>query len=742
MSTHTSLTKINILILLNMLMVFSLAAQTISGKVTEWNEATKTETPVISVNIYWMNTTTGTTTDTDGNFQIGVPAVYPSNLIVSFIGYQNDTIRVMDASFRKILLRKSIELKEVEVAAKQNSTIISTINAFNTEKVTEKELLKAACCNLSESFETNPTVNVAYKDAVTGAKEIQLLGLGGIYSQLLTENIPNMRGITGIYGLTFIPGPWMEGIQITKGSGSVLNGYESTTGQINVEFKKPDDKKVPRFYLNLFGEENGNTEINTFLKKKMAEHWSTIFMVHGNYLNSASDRNDDGFYDVPLTKQINLYNRWQYHSENKIESQFGVKFLSDQRESGQLTPDPVSNLRFTSTILNQRFEVFGKLGIIYPEKPAKSFGNIFQATYHNLESAIGLKTYDARQKDFYYEGIYQNIIGTTDHQYKTGISFLYELIEDKYNLLPSRHEQVVPGIFGEYTYSYFEKLKLIGGIRGDYINSQKWILTPRIHGKYNFDDNFIFRFSGGKSVRVPNAIADNISVLASSKQLLFLEIVKPEEAWNYGINFTRRWEIGHHEGSLSIDFYRTDFMNQLVMDSYSDTASILFYNLSGKSYSNSFQVTFNQDLFENFGLRAAFKTDDVQTTYMGVTRQKPLVAKNRMLLNLFGATANQHWKFDYTVVREGKKRLANTATDAEFGKSASESPAFFVMHFQVTKIFKRFELYGGGENLLDYRQKHPIINSQNPFSSSFDATQVWGPIEGRRIYAGLRYSIQ
>lgn len=725
------------------LIAFYSHAQILSGKVMEWDEGMKMEMPIIGANVYWLNTTIGTTTNTEGKFQIPQPAVLPASMIVSFVGYKNDTLRISDNSFRKIILKKSIELKEVEVAARQGTTMISTINPINTEKVTEKELLKAACCNLSESFETSPTVNVSYKDAVTGAKEIQLLGLAGIYSQLLTENIPNMRGIAGIYGLTFIPGPWMEGIQITKGSGSVLNGYESTTGQINVEFKKPQDKKVPKLYLNLFGEGNGNMEANTFFRHVLNEQWSTILMAHGNYMSTTMDRNNDGFYDTPHSQQINLYNRWQYHSGKKLESQMGLKYLYDKRAGGQITADPVSGLRYVTNITNQRAEVFGKLGFVYPEKPVKSIGNIFQATFHELKSSIGKNFYNATEKNFYYEGIYQNMIGNTNHQYKTGITFMYERLDDNYNsLLNSKHEQVVPGAFAEYTYSYLEKFKLIAGARADYHNSYNWIFTPRMHGKYNFTDDFIFRFSAGKSFRVPYSIADNISVLASSKQLVFAEKIKPEEAWNYGMNFTKRWKISKREGSLSIDLYRTDFINQLVVDQYSDSASIQFYNLKGKSYSNSIQVTFNQDVFDDFGMRLAYKIDDVKTSYNGISEQKPLVARNRALLNLFFSTQNQHWKFDYTVVWEGKKKLANTVADAEFGKLPAESPEFFTMHFQVTKTFKRIELYGGAENFLDFRQKHPIINPQSPFSNSFDATQVWGPIEGRRIYAGLRFSIK
>lgn len=734
--------KIIITVIIFMVTINQSHAQSISGKVMEWDESMKMEMPIIGANVYWQNTTTGTTSDPGGNFAIPVPPSFPASLIVSFVGYRNDTLRISKVSFQKVLLKKSIELKEVEVAAKQGTTIISTINPINVEKITEHELLKAACCNLSESFETSPTVNVAYKDAVTGAKEIQLLGLAGIYSQLLTENIPNMRGIAGIYGLTFIPGPWMEGIQITKGSGSVLNGFESTTGQINVEFKKPDNKKVPKFFLNLFGEENGNTEVNTFARHVLNDHWSTMLMAHGNYLDKKNDRNSDGFYDVPRSHQINLYNRWQYHSGKKLESQFGWKYLYDKREGGQVAADPVSHLRYTSAIINQRVEVFGKLGFIYPEKPYKSIGNIFQATYHDLQSGIGLKTYNAVQKNLYYESIYQNMIGSTDHLYKAGITVSYEKLEDHYNKIPSTTEQVIPGAFAEYTYSYLEKIKLVAGLREDYHNTFKWIFTPRLHGKYNFSDDFIFRFSAGKSFRVPYAIADNISVLASSKQLVFLENIKPEEAWNYGVNATKRWKILEREGSLSVDVYRTDFINQLVVDQYSDSSSVLFYNLSGKSYSNSIQVTLNQDIIDNLGIRLAYKTDDVKSSFNGVTAQKPMVAKNRALFNVFYSTGNNHWKFDYTIIWEGKMKLANTATDAEFGKLSSESPEFMVMHFQVTKEFKRFELYAGTENLTDFTQQHPIINASNPFSKAFDATQVWGPVEGRRIYAGLRFSIK
>jgi outer membrane receptor for ferrienterochelin and colicins len=718
-------------------------AQTLQGKIVEWDESMKMDMPLAGANIFWLNTTQGVNSDASGNFSIPYDGKN-AKLIISFVGFQNDTVTVKDASFLKVSLKKSVELKEVNVEAKQSTTTISTLNPLNVEKLNEGEILKAACCNLSEAFETNPTINVSYKDAVTGAKEIQLLGLSGIYSQLLTENIPNMRGIAGIYGLTFIPGPWMESIQITKGSGSVANGFESTTGQINIEFKKPEEKNTPRFYLNLFAEENSNVELNTFYKKKFNNKWSSILMAHGSYMQKNIDNNDDGFRDIPFSKQLNLYNRWNYHSGKKLESQFGIKFIHDERNGGQIRTvnetDP--NKNYIADITNTRAEVFGKLGIVFPEKPYQSIGNIVSVTYHDLNSNIGLKTYDATEKTIYYQSIYQSILGNTNHQYKVGIGYQFDLLEDEFNRLPSVNEQHVPGAFVEYTYSLMEKFKLVAGLRADYHNEYNWIVTPRLHGKYNFTDNLVLRWSGGKSFRVPYSIADNISVLASSKEIRFDEKAKPEEAWNYGLNLTQRYTVAGNEGTLSLDFYRTDFINQLIVDQYTEKSVVHFYNLDGKSNATSFQIMLNQEFWEHLNVRLAYKKDDVEATYNGVEEEKPLVARERALMNLGYETENHHWRFDYTFVWEGKKRLVNTFEDVGYGSLPDYSPDFFVMNAQVTKEFKRFEIYGGAENILDFVQEHPIINPEQPFSNEFDATQVWGPIDGRRIYLGLRFSIK
>lgn len=684
------------------------------------------------------------TTDSLGRFSVDVHSNFPIQMIVSLVGFVNDTVTITENKLIVVQLKKLVELSEVEVAGKKESLGLSTVQTLNTEKITEVELLKAACCNLSEAFETNPVINVAYKDAVTGAKEIQLLGLSGIYSQMLTENIPNMQGVAGIYGLTFIPGPWMESIQLTKGSGSVLNGYESTTGLINVEFKKSNENKVPRFYLNVFGDEHQSTEVNTFYKYAISKKTSTMLLAHGRYMQHTEDRNNDHFVDLPANKQINLYNRWQFQFGNRVEAQFGVKYLYDVSDGGEMNHDDggihTQMLSYKTNVTTERAEVYAKVGIVYPKRPQMSIGNILQSTYHDMNSFFGSKKYSGLEKTFYYQGIFQNYFFKLNHEYKVGFTYKFNQVDQTYNLAPFGLVENIPGVFLEYTYSYKDKFKLIAGVRDDYHFDDGWVVIPRLHMKYNFSDNSVVRMSVGQSYRRPYVFADHIAVFATDRQLIIDERINAERALNYGINYTLKFNQKHRPMSINADLYRTEFSEQLITDMYSDNTAIHFYNLSGTSYSNSVQFSYNVEVADHLDLRLAFKADDVKATYKGELREVPLVTKSRGLMNLAYDWKKRHWKFDYTLVWEGKKKLQNLPDGS--GQIKDYSPEFVIMNAQVTKEFKRIAFYAGAENFLDFRQTDPIIGADNPFSTEFDATNVWGPISGRRIYAGLRFTIR
>lgn len=731
-----------------MLCTFKNYAQQINGHVMSIeNNGNMASLPGASVVI--QGTTMGTSTDANGKFQLTVPA-FPVTIVTSYVGYKADTLIINNSNMVMIHLRAAVDLKQANVVGKTDALGISTMKPFNAETVTQKELLKAACCNLSESFETNPSINVNYSDAVTGAKEIQMLGLSGIYMQMLAENIPTMRGLSQPFGLNYVPGPWMESIQITKGAGSVVNGYESLTGAINIEFKKPET--TPRSYLNLYAASTGDVEFNGIYNHKLNDKWATMFLLHTEYLQNKIDHNHDSFLDAPLVKQINAYSRWRYHSGNKLEAQIGLRALTEQRDGGQksfnINTDKGTTNAYGTQIKTNRVELYTKTGLVYPEKPYQSIGWQNDFTYHDVNSFFGLKNYTGTQYSYYSNLIFQSIIKTTDHKYRLGASFLLDNYDEHYNEPQNIYSRnilyAVPGVFAEYTFEYLEKFALIAGMRADYHNKFGMFYTPRLNMKYNFTENLILRASAGNSFRTANIIADNIGYMSSSKVLVVKDALLPERAWNTGANVTWKFHLAHRDASLSSDFYHTDFTNQIVVDPYSDPNYIQFYNLNGKSYSQSFQVAFNYELIKQLNVRLAYKFDNVHVTYYqtGLT-EKPLVSRNKGLINLAYETQNKKWRFDFTTQFDGAKKLASTLTHNGVEENPDHrSPAYAIINMQLTKVFRKFELYAGGENLTNYTQHDPIVSAQNPFDKSFDATDIWGPIMGAKIYVGFRMDIK
>lgn len=730
----------------------SFAQQTVvKGFVYEKQEKGKKALSLAGATIIIFGSQTGTTSRNDGSFSLEVPGALPVTLIVSYVGYKTDTLEVINTGDVKIYLQPSVSLEAVTIEGRQEATMISTIKSINVEQINQKELLKAACCNLSESFETNPSVNVSYTDAITGAKEIQMLGLSGIYSQIMTENIPSVRGLAATYGLAYVPGPWMESIQITKGSGSVVNGYESTTGQINVEYLKPD--LADKLYINGYAASTGNIEINAHKTFKVSEKASSILMVHGENMPMEWDHQDDNFLDMPLVTNINVFNRWSIGDGKKYEGQFGIKALTEKRRSGQTFydwgNDADSSTGYGVQIKTNRIEGFSKTGLIFPATPWKSVGLILSGSLHSQESYFGMKTYDGYQGSFYGSLIYMSIIGNTNHKWKAGLDMRYDDYNETYLLLPYDHVESVPGVYAEYTLNVKDKFGMIAGSRLDYHNEWNWIYTPRLHLKYNFTPEIVVRASGGRSFRTANVFADNIAVMATSRNLEITEKLNPERAWNYGSNFTAKFTAFYRPGSFSVDYYITEFSNQVIVDMYSSTDKILLYNLDGTSYSKSFQVAFNYEAFKRFDVRLAYKNDQVVMDYLGIPSQKPLVPEHRALANIAYASRKEDWRYDLTVHYQGETHLAvsNANTNTHPGHNDNQitdnkSPDFFTMNAQITKVFgKKWETYIGCENLTDFRQETPVINAEDPFGEGFDATNIWGPVMGRKIYLGFRYSV-
>jgi outer membrane receptor for ferrienterochelin and colicins len=725
----------------------------LKGKIMEANEKDE-HIPLPGANVYWLGTTIGASTDMDGMFTIPYTKDY-KKLVISYVGFTTDTLDISDQKMVQHWLKPVSNLDEVVLKGRRKPTATSYLESRNIINISSAELLKAACCNLSESFETNPSIDVNFADAVSGTRQIKMLGLTSPYILIATENIPSIRGASQAYGLSFIPGTWVESIQITKGAGSVVNGFESIAGQINAELQKPttDDK----LFVNAYAAANGRLELNTHVNTKVSDKWSTGLYMHGNLRDQKFDNNDDTFLDMPLQKQINVMNRWQYTDlEKGFVSFLNIRVLNDEKQTGQTNFNPDTDKLTTnawgSEIDTKRFEVSAKMGYVDPEIPYHSLGFQFAFSNHRQDSYFGLNEYNIKHNSVYSNVIYNSIISDSRHKVKTGLSFTYDnydelVINDDF----SRTERSF-GAFFEYNFDNIENLNLTAGIRVDSHNLLGEFITPRVHVRYTPWERSALRASFGRGKRSANIFAENQNVFASSRVINIANSggsiygLDPEIAWNYGVSFLQGFNLFTRKADVTVDFYRTDFKNQIVVD-LENPQEVSFYNLAGDSYANSFQGEFSYNVFEGFDFRTAYKFYDVKTQYSSGKLEKPLTPKHRVFANVSYQTVQKEsgsqWKFDTTYNWLSEQRFSSTASSPIQFQLPEYTPTLSTLNAQITKVFSnKFEVYLGGENLTNVKQKNPIVSADNPFGSNFDTTFVYGPIFGSMYYAGLRFKIK
>ena len=737
--------KLKYIIVFIMLTVplIGICQQNIKGNISSTDKE-----PFIGATIQILNSSNGTITDLDGNFELqDVPQ--NANIVFSFVGYLSDTVSALFNSPMNIVLKEDSEQLS-EVVIKGKSSTIDEMQPILNELISEKELLKAACCNLSESFETNASVDVSFADAVTGAKSIKMLGLDGRYVLISREGIPHVRGLNSRYGLTNVPGTWIQSIDVGKGAGTVINGFESMTGQINVELKKPENSE--KLFLNGYANSFGRFELNANHATKISDKWSTAILFHSHYLGSEIDGNDDGFMDLPKSKMIGFLNRYKFVGD-RLRSQIGIQYMKASKAGGQLGynfgDDLIGNSIYGFKNDEQRFEVFGKLGMIFPEKPYQSWGLQYSFSYQDFDGGAGRRLYSGTEKTAYANLIYQNIIGNTQHQYKTGVSYLFDGFDERFvsqlnaniDSTFNRNESV-PGIYFEYNYLPNDDFTLVAGFRTDFHNLYGTYYTPRLHLRYAFSEHWTIRTSAGKGYRTPNAIMENSQILVSSRQLIIKEVPKPEIAWNFGGSLVTTVDLFNKHMNVVADYFYTNFENQLIYDQDQSSSALMIYNLDGKSFAHSFQLEAQYELNENLDMKAAYKFYNVQATTNGKLQQMPYVSRDRFFLNLAYVTKYEKWKADLTWNWNGKKRLPNTSDSPEEFQRAEFSPDFMLLNGQVSRGFRWGSVYLGGENLLNFKQNDPIVDAENPFGSNFDASMVWGPVAGRVVYAGIRYKIK
>ncbi len=701
-------------------------------------------------NVHWLGTTEGATADAEGRFELA-PHAETNRLVISYIGFQPDTVEVKEGFDLEVVLSNTLTLKEVEVSYRRKATEVSFFAPIQVQLISERELLKAACCNLSESFETTPSVDVNFTDAVTGTRQIQLLGLSGPNIQITRESMPDVRGLSALYGMSYTAGPWIEGIQLSMGAGSVANGFEAIAGQINVELRKPEASD--RMYLNLYAAEMGRYEGNLNLSRKLSDKWSTGLLLHGKSQMREVDHNHDGFLDNPLSQAMIAVNRWKYQGENGWEAQFGLKgaLLNDKSGVGGFHQDPETHLGhwWGAEVATRRAEAWAKIGRVFPGKPHSSMGLQLSGVRHEQRAYFGLRNYDADQKSAYANLIYQSIIGNTNHQYRTGASFQWDNFDEK---IPGAHflrNEVIPGAFFEYTFKHLDRFTLVAGLRADHHNNFRLFFTPRMHLSWTPRDLSVIRLSAARGQRTAAIWAENIGIWASSRSIV-LHSSNPdtpygldaEAAWNFGLNFTQGFKLGARAATFTAGAYHTNFINQIVVDFDQSPQEVHFYNLEGRSYSNSVMTQLDVEVLPRLDARLAYRFNDVRIDFAGGRLEKPLLSRHRAFLNLAYATKSD-FHFDLTLNWQGARRIPSTASNPEQYRALDRSPDFVLVNAQISKRWgEAYDLYIGAENLLGFTQRAPIIGANDPFGPFFDSTLVWGPIFGRNIYVGGRWRIK
>lgn len=686
----------------------------------------------------------GAATGDGGYFELSVP-VDARLLEAECMGFK-PLVYSMESpgDVQVLVMQADTELREVVVTSGSGIGTLKGVGVLNTESITAQGLTRAACCNLSESFETNPSVDVAYSDAVTGAKQIQLLGLAGTYVQMLTENFPNLRGAASVYGLDYIPGPWMQSIQISKGAASVRNGCEAVTGQIDVEYKKP--KVADPLFVNLFGSSSGRLEGNVVGAVELNSRLSTALFV--NYYNEerSHDKNGDTFLDMPRMQAFSAMNRWHYQTPRFV-SQTGVKVLADRRASGQTEHtigDAAGYAPYTISNDVNRVELFSKNGFILNGERNESVALIVSGSYHSQQSDYAGSTYNVYESNVYVSALYEGSFGKA-HKLAAGMNANWDGYEQRGSVVEECSPQwrstgeTTVGAYAEYTWTQGAGLTMMAGLRADHSSLYGWFATPRLHVKYDVASWLKLRASAGRGYRTTFVLPENSYLLASSRTLHIASDIDRESAWNYGLTASLLVPVGGKDLAVNAEWFYTDFQNQVVTDMDSDAHAVYFYNLDGRSSSNVFQVDASYSFFRGFTLLAAYRWMDVRCTYGGRTMSKPLTSRYKAMATASYETRLKKWQLDLTVQLNGGGRMPTP--DADNPLWATTFPAYAQLSAQVTRRFRRWSVYVGGENLTGYKQDAPVVAADAPYGSDFDATMVWGPTMGRKFYAGIRYHI-
>lgn len=716
----------------------SVSAQDFKGTVY-YRKANGTTEPLPFAQIYYIEKQKVIEADANGQFSLET-LPQDATLVATYVGYSRDTVVVSPGTpVADFFLAGENGIEESVVSGKQAS--LSKLKTVKTEVITAAGLCKMACCALAESFENSSSVTVGFSDAITGVRQVKLLGLSGIYTQMLDENRPVMRGLAAPFGMQYVPGQWLESIQIAKEPSSVTNGLEAITGQINVEHRKPTDE-TPLF-IQLYGSTDAMFEGNVTSSLQLNDRWSVVNMAHVGGTATKMDHNQDGFRDEPEDLQMNFASRWLYYAPSGVQVRFGGSFVNDNRLGGQTAYEkgmydrPSIPEIWGSEIKNKGVDGYLKVGVPLDPEQNSNIAMVADFNHYETDSFFGPKIFDGKQNMGFLNLIYHNNFNER-HQLSAGLTGQYDDIHHTY----SDRVEKSASAFAEYTFTQEDKFTFVGGLNLQYNSLHGWLFAPRANIKYSFSEDLILRATGGRGFRTAEIFTDNIGNFSTGRDFRFADNLDLlEDAWTYGGNLTWYLNIGNEENQayVSFDYFHNEFRNQVISDQEFARDAVWFYNLDGRSYTNTYQADFSVDPVERFNITATFRYTDAKVTLksQGLV-ERPMTSRFKGVLTLQYATPMNIWTFDFTAQLNGPMKLPNFAV-AQWGME--KSPVYPILYAQVTRKFNGFDVYVGGENLTNYRQKDAIISADDPFSTSFNASCIWGPLMGIKAYAGIRFTL-
>jgi len=723
-------------------------AQTISGTITN---SKKEALP--GARIVWENTSTGSESDSLGHFSI--PGINNPNarLLISFPGYETDTLIPGEFQRFNISLRQPRTLEQITISAQKEGITISDSNPIKTEQITQTELSKSACCDMAVCFETQSTVQPQVTNVITQSKELRILGLSGVYNQILVNGLPMIQGLSYTYGISNIPGTLVDNIFVSKGANSVLQGYESISGQIAVETKDPDKGEVllANIYINSFQEKHFNT--NFSLRKNK---WSNLIAFHSVQPAAKIDRDQDLFLDLPLLTRYGVMNKLKYGNENEkgFFTTLSLRYSFEERIGGQVQFNPIehtgSSIQYGQVVQYHQPELMSKSGYRFSSKHALVW--MLSGYIQNQDSWFGTVQYQAKQRNAY--GNLQHEFTYGKHNLKSGLSFRHLLLTEDIRMnemTPSRnyagqyirHENI-PGVFSENTLNIWEdKITWITGIRADHHNVFGTQFTPRTLLKFTLYPKTILRLNAGTGWRTANIFSENIGLLISSRNIIFAEQLEPEKAVNSGINLTQKFEIQeqNYTGYISLDYYHTQFQNQIFPDYDANSTEAIIRNYRGISRSQGFQAEVKINFYQRLEVKTGYTWLYVYRENSSGRYELPFNTRNRWVNTVSYKPLSERFHLDLVFHHYGKQKLPNTQNNPVEYQRPNYSIPYTTVNIQLTLNAGRWEFYTGIENIADFRQRQPILSWQNPFGPWFDTSSVWGPTRGREAYAGIRYKI-